>query len=572
MRITNSMITNNAAGNINGTKVLTDKRNTQMTTQKKISRPSEDPVIAIRSLRLQTSLNKINQYYEKNIPDAESWMDVTETALSNIKSILTDMRTLCVNGSTGTLTSDDRNTILAQLKALQEQVYSEGNADYAGRTVFTGYRTDKTLTFTENDTKTSYNLTEPKKADDVYQKRFYTNEVTVPATPTQVVSLHGDLDSMDVQETDYNVLRFAYDDIDAINGFSFTKGGVEYTTTGLNEAANTQTFTDGNGNTVSYQSVTMTTSDGTNNSGYTAGNILVFENEADWAEYSFQNGDKAKTVGDNDLVVIKETGEMVMGNTISAAFLTDDVSFSTDYTKTGFQNGELRPEYYFNCVQLTNSTGAGVGGYDPATMNAADVYNGVTTGVGINYEKLDANGNAINYDINYTVAANQELNVNMEANEFMNHDIYQDMGDMIDIVQKAITANDKVSKIKSMLEEDQYAAYKDELNEFLEVAEKEADYANDNLQKRYSELLGNVDNYLEDVNLAITTIGCRGDQLSMTKTRMNNQQETVEELRSTNDDMDLSEIIIQYTAAYTAYQSSLMAAGKLGQQTLLNYI
>lgn len=572
MRITNSMITNNAAGNINGTKVLTDKRNTQMTTQNRISRPSEDPVIAIRSLRLQTSLNKINQYYEKNIPDAESWMDVTETALTNIKSILTDMRTLCVNGSTGTLTADDRNTILSQLKSLQEQVYSEGNADYAGRTVFTGYRTDKTLTFMENDTKTSYNLTEPAKADQIYQKRFYTNEVTVPATPTQVASLSGNLDSMDVKQTDYNVLRFAYDNIDSVNGFTFTKDGVDYTTTGLNDSANTQTLTDANGKSVSYQSVALTTSDGTNNSGYTAGNIYVFENEADWAAYSLQNGDKAKVVGDNDLVVIKETGEMVMGNTVSAAFLTDDVSFSTDYTKTGFQNGELRPEYYFNCVQLTDSTGAGVGKFDPTTMTAADVYGGVVTGVGISFEKLDADGKAINYDINYTVAANQELNVNMEANEFMNHDIYQDMGDMIDIVKKAIMANDKVDQLKAMLKEDQYAAYTDELNQFLEAAQKEADYANDNLQKRYSELLGSVDSYLEDVNLAITTIGCRGDQLSMTKTRMNNQQETVEELKSTNDDMDLSEIIIKYTAAYTAYQSSLMAAGKLGQQTLLNYI
>ncbi|MBQ1472409.1 MAG: hypothetical protein IIZ31_01250, partial [Lachnospiraceae bacterium] len=149
MRITNNMIMNNSSGNINGTKGLVNSRNTQMTTQKKIDRPSEDPVIAVRSLRLQTSLSKVNQYYEKNIPDADSWMDVTETALLNIRDIMTDFRTLCVNGSTGTLTQDDRNTIATQLKALQEAVFSEGNADYAGRTVFTGFRTDKNLTFTE---------------------------------------------------------------------------------------------------------------------------------------------------------------------------------------------------------------------------------------------------------------------------------------------------------------------------------------------------------------------------------------------------------------------------------------
>ena len=39
-----------------------------------------------------------------------------------------------------------------------------------------------------------------------------------------------------------------------------------------------------------------------------------------------------------------------------------------------------------------------------------------------------------------------------------------------------------------------------------------------------------------------------------------------------NEDRELSDIIIDYTAAYTAYQASLQAAGMLNQTTLLNYI
>jgi flagellar hook-associated protein 3 FlgL len=53
---------------------------------------------------------------------------------------------------------------------------------------------------------------------------------------------------------------------------------------------------------------------------------------------------------------------------------------------------------------------------------------------------------------------------------------------------------------------------------------------------------------------------------------MDEQQQTVTELKSKNDNLDLSEIIINYTAAYTAYQSSLQAAGRLGEMSLLNYI
>ena len=122
MRVTNNMITANTKSNINGNKVLVDKYNTQMTTQKKINRPSEDPVIAIRSLRMQTNLSHITQYLDNNISDANAWLDVTETALNNMKKVLTDIRTQCVNGSTDTLTADDRRTILKSLQAMSDQV------------------------------------------------------------------------------------------------------------------------------------------------------------------------------------------------------------------------------------------------------------------------------------------------------------------------------------------------------------------------------------------------------------------------------------------------------------------
>ena len=88
MRVTNSMINRNSMTNMNRNKVSVDAMNTQMTTQKKISRPSEDPVIAIRALRLRTNLSEINQYYTKNIPDAESWLELTETAIKNMKEIV----------------------------------------------------------------------------------------------------------------------------------------------------------------------------------------------------------------------------------------------------------------------------------------------------------------------------------------------------------------------------------------------------------------------------------------------------------------------------------------------------
>ena len=164
--------------------------------------------------------------------------------------------------------------------------------------------------------------------------------------------------------------------------------------------------------------------------------------------------------------------------------------------------------------------------------------------------------------------------MNLEASDAFNSDLQRDIDDMIRSVSNAISAHDKLDTLKSMKSEAQYATeeYQTKLDEWITAAQKEADYADDHLQKLFSTEIGKVDEYLEKINLSITQVGCTVDQLKLTETRMSNQQETLEELQSENDNLDLSEIIINYTAMYNAYQSSLTAAGKLSGMTLLNYL
>ena len=99
MRITTKVIQNNTRTNINNNKVLQDKLSNQMGTEKKINRPSEDPIVAIRALRLRTNVSQVTQYYEKNIPDAKSWMQITEDALTSVTEVITDMREQAQKGS-----------------------------------------------------------------------------------------------------------------------------------------------------------------------------------------------------------------------------------------------------------------------------------------------------------------------------------------------------------------------------------------------------------------------------------------------------------------------------------------
>ncbi|MCF0142161.1 MAG: flagellar hook-associated protein 3, partial [Parasporobacterium sp.] len=91
--MTNKIMQSNSLYNINQNKVLQDKLSTQMSSQKKLTRPSDDPVVAIRALRLRSNLSEVTQFYGKNAPDAESWLKVTADGLGTVTEILTNLST-----------------------------------------------------------------------------------------------------------------------------------------------------------------------------------------------------------------------------------------------------------------------------------------------------------------------------------------------------------------------------------------------------------------------------------------------------------------------------------------------
>lgn len=151
MRITNKIIQNNSLTNINTNKTLQDQLSTMISSKKKISRPSEDPIVALRSLRLRTSVNQTEQYVEKNVEDAKSWLSVTEDSIDTLSGVIDNVRSLYTKGTNDPLTPSDRRIITENLEALVSEIYATGNADFAGRSVFTGFRTSETLTFQKQE-------------------------------------------------------------------------------------------------------------------------------------------------------------------------------------------------------------------------------------------------------------------------------------------------------------------------------------------------------------------------------------------------------------------------------------
>ena len=144
MRITNNMLINNMMQSLSGNLTRTQKYYNQLATGKKISLPSDDPIVAAKALKLRTDVSEIAQY-KSNTDDATAWMDITEATMGQMTDIVHRMKEITNQAANGTNTPDDLQKIKEEASQLKTQLISLGNATYAGRYIFSGFKTDKPL-------------------------------------------------------------------------------------------------------------------------------------------------------------------------------------------------------------------------------------------------------------------------------------------------------------------------------------------------------------------------------------------------------------------------------------------
>ena len=142
MRITNGMLITNMMRNYNKNMKDLAKLQEHLASGKKILRPSDDPVAISRSLKLKADL-AYNKQYVSNTDNALSWLESTELALKDLGDVLQRVREMAVKAGSGSLSLEDRAAIAVEIQQLQNHVVQLGNATYADRYIFAGYKTDQ---------------------------------------------------------------------------------------------------------------------------------------------------------------------------------------------------------------------------------------------------------------------------------------------------------------------------------------------------------------------------------------------------------------------------------------------
>lgn len=626
MRITTKMMQNRSLNNLNTNKTLQEKLTTQLSTMKKITRPSDDPVIAIRSLKLNSTLNKIDQYYEKNSNDAQSWLELTESAIKTTNSILEDMSGYITQCAQGSLTAEERAAILQNLANYQSEIYSTGNATSAGRNIFTGYRTDTPLTFLKDKTE-RYSITEQRDNSfiDTITHTVIGDMANINAGNFNTAS-YSAYTEYQVKSYDVARIRLAYNnlDIDTDKDKNAKSIKLSYFSDVNTEAVNGTN----KGASISTTSYSIFMNQNVGNNGTM--DIIATGKDGTKKPLTLTPDDQEYTIDANTKISMDAKGKITItekGNPDQTTTLQTKTETDAAGKKTYTFADRMETSLTITSFSKTASDDAYASVYGDANANnityvaetgelllGKNVQNklaalSINNEIRISYdksewktddldpvhyfyterytdtrdaddpliyneEKLTApKGNVAKQIIEYDIGSNQTIRVNTTADEIYTHNMGRDVGEVKALLEEYDSLEKAYDTVNSLIQSGKYEGTDlDTLNKQLDALDKARALSKATLQERCEGLQTIFKGYTNQATLTRTDVGSRESRLKLIQNRLSAQQTNFQELVSDNEDADVTELAIQLKSVELTYEAALSSISYVMKTSLLNFI
>lgn len=140
MRVTQSMLSNNMLRNLSNSYSKMGTLQEQINSGKKITRPSQDPVVAIKGIGYRTDLGKVEQY-QRNLGEVNNWLDSSDDALDKVGVALIRVQELVTDAANDSKTPEDREKIQAEITQIKEQIRDLANTKVGEKYIFSGTKT-----------------------------------------------------------------------------------------------------------------------------------------------------------------------------------------------------------------------------------------------------------------------------------------------------------------------------------------------------------------------------------------------------------------------------------------------
>lgn len=141
VRVTQTMLNSNMLRNLNNSMHNMDKLQHQLSSGRKVEKPSDDPVVAARGMFYRSSLME-NEQYKRNVDEAQSWMDMTDTTMDEMGNIMKRVKELLVYSGDGAVSPEDLMTMGAEIEELKNHMGTLANQQINGKYIFAGTDTN----------------------------------------------------------------------------------------------------------------------------------------------------------------------------------------------------------------------------------------------------------------------------------------------------------------------------------------------------------------------------------------------------------------------------------------------
>lgn len=540
MRVANKTLYDSVRLQLGNLTESLEKSNEVVSTTKRINRLSDDPIGLTQVISLKSSLESIAQY-NKNIDVGKSWLTGTETALSSANDLILTTRQLALNMANASVSASQRQDAVEQIDATLTQLLDLANTRVSGSYIFAGTRTDvKPFEFDDesNPTEVIYNGNQVPFS-------IKTSEDSRVAVGANGAAIFWE-DSMVVDETN-NKIDFieypmgAYPSREITATIESGTYSPDQLATAVENAMNSAS--EASGFNIDYV-VNYNASTGKFSINDDGTNPGAFEFELLWGSGSHASCSIAPDMG-FDAADVKDTPP-TSANPVSFPVTIDAGNNVIDFREdTG--NGLVTVSAQI--AEGTYNTGAELAAAVESAMNSASA----ADGHGIEYEiSYDGINQKFVFEENDGTCL-QQLQLLWQTNPGGNSAAGA-LGFVQDCIYTPVTSDHNAS----------WGIF-DSLFDL-----KEALSAND--VDGISRAITRLDTHFGHVESGIADIGHKYNNLELRVETMNELELSYTQRRSSIEDADIIEAIMDLEAKQLAYQAALGASSKIMQMSLVDYL
>ena len=141
MRIADKMLYDQVKNNVSKNRSQMSELQNQAATQKRVTKPSDDPLAASRVLSNRIDLQS-NQQFTKSLNYAKSFLEMTDQSLNDVSEVLVRAKELAINQANDASGNEEtRKVVATEVEQLHNAMVSIGNRKLGDRFIFGGFRT-----------------------------------------------------------------------------------------------------------------------------------------------------------------------------------------------------------------------------------------------------------------------------------------------------------------------------------------------------------------------------------------------------------------------------------------------